>query len=288
MTGYGLATRSSSNYQISVELKSLNSKFFEVNIKLPRAYVKYESKLRNEMTRRLQRGKIVMNVEIEVLNPAKRTLNINKALAAQYTHELQALADELGLQGGVSLSILMGLPEILPTEVAIEDPEEWSLIEEACLAAMDALQESRREEGTALDADLSERVQVIQEQLAQIQQLAPGRLDHVRQRLRQAVEELKNRLGDADPARFDQEVLYYIEKLDINEEIVRLKQHLAYFQELKNDKLASGKQLQFISQEMGREINTIGAKANDAVMQRLVVVMKDELEKIKEQVMNVV
>ncbi|MEO0897401.1 MAG: YicC/YloC family endoribonuclease [Bacteroidota bacterium] len=286
MTGYGSGKTSSSNFNVTVELKSLNSKYLELQLKLPRVYMKYEQKLRSGLTEQLGRGKITMLFNIEVLSGEKRTLNINKQLVKKYLDELNDLADYLNIPPTHNLDLLLNLPEVIPTEIDHEDPEEWKLIEQATLLAVQELIRSRKEEGAALDRDLASRVQAISENLEEIKVLAPKRLEHVRSRIEQSLEDIKHKV-EADPNRFEQELIFYIEKYDINEEIVRLTQHLTYFEELRSAEKNTGKQMQFLSQEMGREINTIGSKANDAKIQRHVVRMKEELEKIKEQVLNI-
>ena len=286
MTGYGAATRSSSNYRVTVELKSLNSKFLEATFKLPRVYLKYENRVRSEMTRKLDRGKVMMVMNVEVLNPDKRTLNINRPLVRRYYHELTELAEFLDIPPKIDLPFLLELPEVIPTEIEQEDPEEWDLVQAALEEAMDQLIVSRKEEGQALDRDLAACVAAIAQGLEEVKVLAPRRLENVRSRIDQAIEDIRHKV-EVDRNRFEQELIFYVEKLDINEEIVRLTQHLTFFEELRQAPDNNGKQLQFLSQEMGREINTIGSKANDAAIQRLVVAMKDELDKIKEQTMNI-
>lgn len=288
MTGYGSASRSSANYKVTVELKTLNSKFFELSSKLPRNYAKYESDIRQMLMKKLDRGKVSMLLNIEVLQAEKRTLNINKVLAGKYLAELTALADSLEIPAKIDLPFLLDLPEVIPTEIDQDDPEEWELVQGALSDAIVELLNSREEEGKALDLDLVERQEAIQQALSQIEILAPERAEKVRARLDQALQDIRDKIKDVDKNRFEQELIYYLEKLDINEEIVRLSQHLKLFKELRSNDVSNGKQLQFVSQEMGREINTIGSKANHAGIQRLVVGMKDDLEKIKEQVLNIV
>lgn len=288
MTGYGAASRSSSNYKVTVELKTLNSKFFELSTKLPRNYAKYESDIRQMLMRKLERGKVSMLLNVEVLQAEKRTLNINKALAGKYLAELTALADGLEIPAKIDLPFLLELPEVIPTEMDQDDPEEWELMKGALSDAADQLLLSREEEGKALDVDLVMRQESILKALGQVEVLAPERAEKVRERLDQALQDIRDKIKNVDKNRFEQELIYYLEKLDINEEIVRLSQHLKLFKELRSNDVSNGKQLQFVSQEMGREINTIGSKANHAGIQRLVVGMKDDLEKIKEQVLNIV
>ncbi|MEM9897293.1 MAG: YicC/YloC family endoribonuclease [Bacteroidota bacterium] len=287
MTGYGMGACSSPNYSVTVEIKSLNSKYLELMLKLPRTYMKYESKLRTHFTKQLQRGKVTMVINVEVLTGEKRTLNINQTLVKKYLEELKDLASYLEIPPNIDMSLLLDLPEVIPTEVNQEDPEEWNLIEEAAKIACSNLISSRSEEGRALDEDLKNRVAAIGQGLEEIKMLAPKRMENIRARIEQSLDDIRHKV-EVDPNRFEQELIFYMEKYDINEEIVRLSQHLKYFEELRAKEKSNGKQLQFLSQEMGREINTIGSKANDASIQRHVVGMKEELEKIKEQVLNVV
>ena len=287
MTGYGASTRSSENYQITVEVKSLNSKYFELSLKLPRVYMKYEHLLKNKLSQKLKRGKISLLFNIEVLNEDKRTLKINRILAKKYLTEIRELGEYLDIENPVGLPFILELPEVIPTEAEQVDEEEWMLMEQAIEGATDELIKSRQEEGKALDQDLAKRREAIAESLEKVKVLAPIRMSNIRNRIEQSFDEIKHKV-EVDKNRFEQELIFYMEKLDINEEIVRLDQHLSFFKQLREEKKSNGKQLQFLSQEMGREINTIGSKANDAGIQRLVVGMKNELEKIKEQVLNIV
>lgn len=287
MTGYGSAVVASDNYKVTVELKSLNSKFFELALKLPRLYLQYEHKLRATLTSELERGKVSVFVNVEVLNAEKRSLNLNMTLAAGYLREVEALREQLELPDAPTLAMLLNMPEVIPTDMVAADPEEWELIEQATYRACARLLESRAEEGAALYEDLVARKSAILTELAEVELLAPERMENVRQRIHAALDELRERAAH-DENRFEQELIYYLERLDINEEFVRLRQHCAFFQQLLDAAQSNGKQLNFIAQEMGREINTIGSKAQDARIQRHVVAMKDELEKIKEQVLNVV
>jgi len=285
MTGYGSATCSSDRYRVTVELKSLNSKYLEVSFKLPKVYAKYENRIRALVTQHFSRGKVAFLHNVEVLKADRRTLNINQTLAKKYLEELETLGDFLKIDSKIDLPTILNLPEVIPTESDQEDPEEWALTEEALTKACEQLIISRREEGKALDADLAGRVAAIKAALEEVKVLAPIRLDNIRSRIGKAMEDIKHKV-EVDPNRFEQELIFYVEKYDINEEIVRLSQHLSYFEELRTNPNRNGKKLQFLAQEMGREINTIGSKANDAGIQRLVVQMKDELERIKEQVLN--
>lgn len=286
MTGYGIGVSHSENYKVTVEFKSLNSKYLELILKLPRTYMKYEHLLRNQLTKELERGKISMLLNVEVLNPTKRTLRINHTLLDTYITDLKAIQTKYDLQP-LTLEKLLDLPDVMIESVAEEDEEEWNLIKQATTTASLALTKSRKEEGKALELDFLERLLAIEAFLAEVEAFAPQRIEDIRNKMKNTLEEIKSRV-EADLNRFEQELIFYIEKLDINEEIVRLRQHLKYFREVIKNPSNSGKQLNFISQEMGREINTIGSKANHVSMQRAVVGMKEELEKIKEQTMNIV
>lgn len=288
MTGYGSGVAFSESYRVTVELKSLNGKYFDLSAKLPAVYAKYELKLRNYLASQLQRGKVMLQLNVEVLSSGIRKLHINKVLAESYLLELNELRRELGIQKEVELPYILALPEVIPQELAVEDQEEWDLVEEATQIACRELIQNRNDEGGALNEDLVLRCKNIEEYLTEVEILAPQRTHTIKNRISQSLEEIKPSLGDLDENRFEQELLYYLERLDITEEVVRLKQHLQFFDELRVRPDSMGKQLTFLSQEMGREINTMGAKANDARIQRLVVQMKDELEKIKEQVQNII
>ncbi|MEZ4771720.1 MAG: YicC/YloC family endoribonuclease [Bacteroidia bacterium] len=287
MTGYGAATKASGNYQVTVELKSLNSKFLELSLKLPRVYMKYEQRLRNILSQQLVRGKIAVLINVEVLSADKRTLQINKVLAKKYLTEIRSLGQYLEMESDVDLKFILELPDVIPTEIEKEDSEEWGLIQTAMDEACQQMIATRNEEGLALDKDLSECCDAIDAALEGIKILAPKRMETIRARIDQSLEDIRHKV-ETDQNRFEQELIFYLEKLDINEEIVRLGQHIKFFRDLQIENKSNGKQLQFLSQEMGREINTIGSKANDAEIQRLVVGMKNDLEKIKEQVLNIV
>lgn len=286
MTGYGMGVSHSENYKVTVEFKSLNSKYLELILKLPRTYMKYEHLLRNQLTKELERGKIAMLLNVEVLNPTKRTLRINHTLLDTYINDLKAIQSKYALQP-LTLEKLLDLPDVMIESVAEEDEEEWNLIKKATAIASEALIKSRKEEGKALEIDFLERLLAIEAFLGEVEAFAPQRIEDIRNKMKNTLEEIKSRV-EVDLNRFEQELIFYIEKLDINEEIVRLRQHVRYFKEVIKNPNNSGKQLNFISQEMGREINTIGSKANHVSMQRAVVGMKEELEKIKEQTMNIV
>ncbi len=288
MTGYGGCTLSNDNYRISVELKSLNSKYIEVNMKLPRTYMRQEMELRNFLIKRLERGKVNVLLTVEVLNPDLNRLNINEPLVKAYTRELENLRSELQLHSPITLEYILSLPDAIQTDGGESDPEEWTMIKQAFENAADRMVESRSKEGAATLADLQGCRDRIKENLEAIREVLPERHQYMRDRIQNAINEIRER-AQIDGNRYEQELIYYIEKLDINEEMVRLTKHLDYFHTTLNEKEKSnGKKLGFIAQEMGREINTIGSKANHAGIQMFVVKMKEDLERIKEQVLNIV
>lgn len=287
MTGYGAASQSSDNYRVAVELKSLNSKFMEVNMKLPRSYMQEELLIRNLLTGKLQRGKVNVSLNIEVINPDKHHLRTNAGLLKAYARDLEKLRLDLGLHEGVSLEFILGLPNAMSPDADQADPEEWNLIQTCFEQAADMLVESRNSEGEALENDMRARNASIDASLKGVEKLLPMRYDAMRARIEAAITDIKDKVKN-DANRFEQELIFYLEKLDVNEEIVRLKQHIAYFTQALDEPVSNGKKLGFISQEMGREINTIGSKANNADIQVLVVQMKEDLERIKEQVLNIV
>ena len=287
MTGYGASSLSSDNYKVSVELKSLNSKFLEINMKLPRSYMQEELVLRNMLTAALERGKINVNLSIEVLNPDKHQLRLNRPLIQAYARDLDKVREDLGLQYGVSLEYILSLPDAMTPESTDGDPEEWNMIDACFREATRLLNESRASEGAALAEDLRQRNENIGHLLGEVGKLLPARYDAMRGRIETVMADIQSKVNNhAD--RFEQELIFYLEKLDINEEMVRLEQHVVYFRTALEESVSNGKKLGFISQEMGREINTIGSKANDATIQVLVVQMKEDLERIKEQVLNIV
>jgi uncharacterized protein (TIGR00255 family) len=287
MTGYGAATFSSENYKATVELKSLNSKFAEINLRLPRTYMQQEIVIRNLLTQALQRGKINGVLTLEVLNPDKLKLRINRPLVHAYVRELDALRHELGLSQPLELEYILNLPDALATDGDDADPEEMDLVMRAFAVATERMLASRNEEGKALEADMRNCGHNIGLELAKIADYLPERLENIRARLNNSLQEVKER-SQMDGNRYEQELIYYIEKLDVNEEMVRLAKHLEYFEKTLAEKESNGKKLGFILQELGREINTIGSKANHAGIQVMVVKMKEELERIKEQVLNIV
>ena len=278
MTGYGKSIVQIGSKKISLEIKSLNSKNLDINTRFPGIYKEKEIDVRKLIASNLVRGKVDMSFYIETTSEETST-KINKEVVSNYIKQLEEIHKEADI-----LSIAMRLPDVLKTEREELDPEEWGAIETGIKEAIDHLKDYRLSEGKELKKDFEQRISVLQNKLQEVIDLDGERLDQVRIRLKKSISELEQTV---DENRFEQELIYYLEKLDITEEKVRLTNHLDYFtQELKSD-ISNGKKLGFISQEIGREINTIGSKANFAPMQKIVVQMKDELEKIKEQLLNV-
>lgn len=286
MTGFGKAKCELPDKTINIELKSLNSKQLDVFSKIPAIYKVKDLEMRAVIANKLERGKVEIVMSIDAGEDASK-FSLNKKLARKYYDELRFLSKELDHDNNTDyLSILIRMPDVLSQEREELNENEWEMIKLSFNEAIVDLDNFRIQEGKSLEVDFIKRNSLIIELLKQIDPFESVRIDDLRFRikkdLKQIVEDNK-----VDKNRFEQELLYYIEKLDITEEKVRLGQHCEYFIETLNEKQSSGKKLGFISQEMGREINTIGSKANDVNIQRIVVQMKDELEKIKEQLSNV-
>ena len=278
MTGYGKSIIQLETKKISLEIKSLNSKNLDINTRFPGVYREKEIEVRRLIANNLVRGKVDMSFYIES-TAAETSTKINREVVANYIKELEEIHQEDDI-----LSIAMRLPDVLKTEREELDPEEWALIQSGILEAIENLKEYRLSEGEELRIDFEQRIAVLKEKLKEVISLDGERLEQVRIRLKKSIKELEQTV---DENRFEQELIYYLEKLDITEEKVRLTNHLNYFEKELDVNISNGKKLGFISQEIGREINTIGSKANFAPMQKAVVEMKDELEKIKEQLLNV-
>ncbi|TDQ32610.1 YicC/YloC family endoribonuclease [Zeaxanthinibacter enoshimensis] len=280
MTGFGKHVIQLPSKKITVELKSLNSKNLDVIARIPSAYREKELELRKLIADALERGKVDFSLYIEMTGE-ETTSEVNEQAVRKYMKQLGNIVpgDELRL-----MEIAMRMPDVLKTDREDIDETEYQKIREALVQALQEINQFRSEEGKMLEADFKARIANLQSLLAKVKQMDPDRLATIRERLEKAVADLK---AEVDENRFEQELIYYLEKYDITEEKVRLANHLDYFTETLNSDDSNGKKLGFISQEIGREINTIGSKANYAPMQQLVVQMKDELEKIKEQMLNV-
>ncbi len=280
MTGYGKSVLELPTKTIRLELKSLNSKSLDLNMRMPSMYRAKELELRKLIGLQLGRGKVDFSLYVE-FNKGEAPAKINVEVVKSYMGQLQGISSAAPLE---LLKMAVKMPDALTTEREDIDPKEWKLISRELSVVLDRVEEYRKDEGAVLKTDFLKRISNIDALLKSIIDIDPERIEHVRDRLNKGVADLKEKV---DQNRFEQELIYYIEKLDITEEKIRLKNHLDYFNKTLNSDDSNGKKLGFISQEIGREINTIGSKANFAPMQKLVVQMKDELEKIKEQLLNV-
>ncbi len=280
MTGYGKHVVQLPSKKITIELKSLNSKNLDINARIPQAFREKELPLRKKIADSLTRGKVDFGLYVEITG-AETTAEVNSAIVKQYMEQLRQLADGDDTK---LLEMALRMPDTLKTDKDDIDPEEFKTIEKALQEALTAINAFRSEEGKVLEADFLKRLKTLEGLLEDVKTMDADRLGTIRERLEKAIADLT---VEVDANRFEQELIYYLEKYDITEEKVRLANHLQYFTETLNSSDSNGKKLGFISQEIGREINTIGSKANYAPMQQLVVQMKDELEKIKEQMLNV-
>lgn len=286
MTGFGKAESTSKEMTTTVEIKSLNGKQLDLNLKLSPLLKAYEFEIRNLLQQNLYRGSLDIFINIRQ-NGATRPMVINIELAKKYYESIIAMARELSLPENDILNALLKLPEVVTPSTEELSSEEWEKVKVTIIAAIKDLDEHRQDEGRFLEEDLMLRIDNIETFQSRIAEKEPARKEKIRQRLETALAEWTGS-GNIDYNRLEQELTYYIEKLDISEEQVRLNNHCRYFKEiLKEEEVTRGKKLNFILQEIGREINTTGSKANDADIQQWVVKMKDELEKAKEQVLNV-
>jgi uncharacterized protein (TIGR00255 family) len=285
MTGFGKGEVSLSNKKITVEIRSLNSKQLDMNVKLPALYRTFEFDIRSRVAAAVTRGKTDVSVSVE--NTAVNTsATINKELFREY---LRQMNDTLAFSGvdaayDAIVPVIMRMPEVVSTQAEEVSAEEQTALMQALDAALAQFNAFREQEGATLIADLLRRVDKIEELKAEVVPYEQSRCETIKNRIRENLAQLK---VDVDSNRLEQEMIFYIEKLDITEEKVRLTNHCNYFREVASSEQAAGRKLGFIAQEMGREINTLGSKSNQADMQILVVKMKDELEKIKEQVLNI-
>ncbi len=279
MTGYGKSIVQLPQKKVTIEIKSLNSKNLDLNVRIPAVYKEKELVIRKNLSRHLVRGKIEFSIYVEVTGEETTTV-INKAVVSNYIDQLRGVAETAS---DTLLEIAMRLPDALKIERNELDEEEWNAIEGGVENALAEILKYRKDEGLVLKNDFIERINTIQTLSKEVVEIDTERMIHVREKLHKAVADLK---VDVDENRFEQELMYYLEKLDITEEKVRLNNHLDYFLKELNGDHSNGKKLGFISQEIGREVNTLGSKSNFAPMQKVVVQMKDELEKIKEQLLN--
>jgi len=285
MTGYGLSFAETPEKRITVELRSLNSRQIDINIKIPWYYKEKEIEIRSKISKDLVRGKADLAIFVDAIDD-QNLPSLNKTAIKSYYKQLIDVAGELYIENRNELmSIIMRLPETLKTDKQTISEKEWELITELLEKAIRELDEFRVEEGKSIEKDLRERISLIESYLDEILPYEEERIIKIREKINNSLKQLGNE--NIDQNRFEQEVLYYLEKLDINEEKVRLKKHCEYFIQTVESENTNGKKLGFISQEIGRENNTLGSKANDVRIQKIVVMMKGELEKIKEQLLNV-
>ncbi len=280
MTGYGKAVLQLPTKKITIELKSLNSKNLDINVRIPSYYKEKELNVRKKLASTLVRGKVDFSIYIEN-NGGETSSKINETVVKEYINQLKAIVDSNEME---LLKMAVRLPDSLKTEREELDENEWMQIEDGINEALKKISKYRTDEGESLHNDFVLRISNIENLLEKVIEVDPKRIEYVKEKIKKSISELEAKI---DESRFEQELIYYIEKLDITEEKVRLKNHLDYFKKELKETTSNGKKLGFITQEIGREINTIGSKSNFADMQKLVVQMKDELEKIKEQNLNV-
>ncbi|MDP4185325.1 MAG: YicC/YloC family endoribonuclease [Bacteroidota bacterium] len=285
MTGFGKAECEISNKKISIEVKSLNSKQLDINTRIPSTYKEKDIEIRRKIGDSLQRGKVDFSIYYENLG-LEANAKINEPIVTSYFNQINTISQKLNLPVNESvMQVIMRLPDAVKVEHEELDENEWKLILSTICDALQHLVAFRKQEGVALEKDIISHIEKILELLTLVPPFEGERIEKIRERIQDNLNDLKLN-GTVDHNRFEQELIFYLEKLDINEEKVRLKNHCDYFLQTMKEE-ASGRKLSFIAQEIGREVNTLGSKANHSEIQKIVVQMKDELEKIKEQVLNV-
>ena len=286
MTGYGKAECELKDRKVTVEIKSLNSKNMDIYTKIPGIYREKELEIRNNISKTLQRGKVEFILYYEVTDNNKAT-TINSEVVKNYYNQLRNIASDLELQTSEQLlQSVIRMPDALSVERDKIDEDDWGNINNSIKDALNQLNDFRIQEGEFLQKDIEQRINIIDKYKEEITPFEEKRTEKIRKKLNESLNSLINE-QEIDKNRFEQELIYYLEKLDITEEKVRLTNHCNYFIEMINEPESNGKKLGFIAQEIGREINTIGSKANDSDIQKFVILMKDELEKIKEQMLNI-
>ena len=283
MTGYGKSVLHLSDKKVTIEIKSLNSKNLDLNVRIPSYYRVKELTVRKELASKLVRGKVDFSIYIEMTADETST-TVNKGVVSEYMQQLRNVVQTGSSNDVELLKMAVRMPDALKTEREELDEDEWAQISANIQKAIKAIIQYRIDEAASLEKDFKLRIENIQSYLEEVKSFDGARITHVKERLKKAIDDLK---VQTDENRFEQELIYYLEKLDINEEKVRLANHLTYFLQELGTEDSNGKKLGFIVQEIGREVNTIGSKANFAPMQKAVIQMKNELEKIKEQVLNV-
>jgi uncharacterized protein (TIGR00255 family) len=288
MTGFGQASADDGQSKIYIEVKSLNSKFLDLNLRLPKAFSDKELEVRNLVSEKLERGKVSVSIEYEKLTDGTIKQSYNETLFVAYYAELKRLADRVYAPYESLFELALNSPDVIHGNTKEEVGDEvWTKVKSLLMEAIRQCEDFRLDEGKVLGTMLGNCCSVIGESLEKIKELDPKRVTRIRERLKNNVVTFFGEEG-FDTNRLEQEIIFYVEKLDINEEKVRLQSHLDYFMQALREPQSNGKKLGFIAQEIGREINTIGSKSNDAEIQKYVVVMKEELEKIKEQLNNIV
>lgn len=287
MTGFGKATVETGNKKIVIEIKSLNSKQLDLNLRMPNLYKEKEMEIRSMVKERLDRGKVDMNIYFDNAESDK-AVSINANVVEQYFNQMLEISARLGMEPDKNelLQTVMRFPDTLQVQAEELDETEWQNLKAGIGKALEEIDKFRIQEGKALIGDIVHRVELIQQLAAQVPQFEGRRIEVIRQKLQEKINEWTG-IQNVDQNRLEQEIIYYLEKLDITEEKVRLANHCKYFMETVEKEEAPGRKIGFIAQEIGREINTMGSKANDTDIQKLVVRMKDELEKIKEQGLNI-
>ena len=283
MTGYGKSVLHLSDKKVTIEIKSLNSKNLDLNVRIPSYYRVKELAVRKELASKLVRGKVDFSIYIEMTADETST-TVNKGVVSEYMQQLRNVVQTGSSNDVELLKMAVRMPDALKTEREELDEDEWAQISANIQKAIKDIIQYRIDEAASLEKDFKLRIENIQSYLEEVTSFDDARISHVKERLKKAIDDLK---VQTDENRFEQELIYYLEKLDINEEKVRLANHLTYFLQELGTEDSNGKKLGFIVQEIGREVNTIGSKANFAPMQKAVIQMKNELEKIKEQVLNV-
>lgn len=287
MTGYGSATYNDDKYRIKVEIRTLNSKFLDLSYKIPKEFSEKELEIKNYLTAQLKRGKINMLIEFELSNGDTPSQVINENLFMEYYNQFKQLADKVNISNDDIFRLAVQSPDVIKTKDEEEDEPDWEVFMKVIQEAVQKCKGFRVQEGEALSKKLTDYITGISNGLDQVKKQDPIRIQNIKDRIENNLNEFIG-ADKVDANRFEQELIYYIERLDITEEKDRLANHLKYFMEILDGPESNGKKLGFISQEIGREINTIGSKSNDATLQRSVVEMKEELEKIKEQVLNII
>ena len=283
MTGYGKSVLHLSDKKVTIEIKSLNSKNLDLNVRIPSYYRVKELAVRKQLASKLVRGKVDFSIYIEMTADETST-TVNKGVVSEYMQQLRNVVQTGSSNDVELLKMAVRMPDALKTEREELDEDEWAQISANIQKAIKDIIQYRIDEAASLEKDFKLRIENIQSYLEEVKSFDGARITHVKERLKKAIDDLK---VQTDENRFEQELIYYLEKLDINEEKVRLANHLTYFLQELGTEDSNGKKLGFIVQEIGREVNTIGSKANFAPMQKAVIQMKNELEKIKEQVLNV-